>query len=142
MTCMVSVLTNKWILSKNIHKNKNNSNNNKTEYPGYNSQNSRRLTSQRAQVRIPQSHLRRRRKQSQVRGKEGPRWERGQGGEKGNMIRYSGWGGRNRTEALRLSRKNGNREPQEVGGGGTVISKMNSRPPSTFPLRKGLSKLY
>ena len=65
MTCMVSVLTNKWILSKNIHKNKNNSNNNKTEYPGYNSQNSRRLTSQRVQVRMFQSHLEGRRKQSQ-----------------------------------------------------------------------------
>ena len=32
------------------------------------------------------------------------------------MIKY--WGGGNRTEALRASRKNGNKQPQEVGGGG------------------------
>jgi hypothetical protein len=43
------------------------------------------------------------------RGREGPRWERGQEGEKGNMIRFW-WLGINRSEeALRVSRKNGNR---------------------------------
>ena len=49
--CMV---TNKWIFAKNC-----------TEFRGYNPQNSRRLTSQRNQMRIPQSHLGGRRKQSQ-----------------------------------------------------------------------------
>jgi hypothetical protein len=39
-----------------------------------------------------------------------------QGGEKGNMIRY--WGVRDTREARRDSRKNGNRQPQEVGGWG------------------------
>jgi hypothetical protein len=36
-------------------------------------------------------------------------------GEEGNMIRY--WVGGGRTEALRVSRKNGNRQPWEVEGG-------------------------
>jgi hypothetical protein len=40
------------------------------------------------------------------------------------MIRY--WVGWNRTEVLRASRKNGNREPREVGGGGTP--RMYQRP--------------
>jgi hypothetical protein len=31
------------------------------------------------------------------------------------MIKY--WGGGEQTEALRASRKNGNRQPWEVGGG-------------------------
>ena len=44
------------------------------------------------------------------RGKEEPEWKRGQLGEKENMIRYLGC----RTEALRASRKNGNRQPGEV----------------------------
>ena len=48
------VLTNKCILAKKS-----------TEYPGYNPQNSKRLTSQMAQVRVPQSHMGGRRKQSQ-----------------------------------------------------------------------------
>ena len=43
--------------------------------------------------------------------------ERGQGREGGNMIRYWGW---NRIESLRASRKNGNRQLWEVGGGGTL----------------------
>jgi hypothetical protein len=43
--------------------------------------------------------------------------ERRQGREGGHMIRY--WG-RNRTESLRASRKNGNRQPWEFGGGGTL----------------------
>jgi hypothetical protein len=50
------------------------------------------------------------------RGREGPGWEKRQGGEKENMIRYWRWG--DRSEALRASRKNGNRQPQEVGGRG------------------------
>jgi hypothetical protein len=37
----------------------------------------------------------------------------GIGRGRGSMIRYWGWG---RTEALRASRKNGNRQSQEVGG--------------------------
>ena len=45
----------------------------------------------------------------------GCRGRKGQGGEKGNRIRYS-WGGI-KSEALRASRKNGNRQAQEVGGG-------------------------
>ena len=45
-----------------------------TEYPGYNPQNSRRLTSQRAQVRMPQSHLGGRKKQSQEGERNGETW--------------------------------------------------------------------
>ena len=41
--------------------------------------------------------------------------EEEKGRKRGNMIRY--WEGRNRREALRVSRKNGNMQPQEVGGG-------------------------
>jgi hypothetical protein len=37
--------------------------------------------------------------------------------EEGKMIRY--WVGK-RTEALKASRKNGNRQLQEVGGGSTL----------------------
>jgi hypothetical protein len=47
------------------------------------------------------------------RGSEGPGWERGQGGEEGNMIRYLGARegvGEDRTEVLKASRKNGNRK--------------------------------
>jgi hypothetical protein len=42
--------------------------------------------------------------------KEGPWWESWQGWEKG----------KSRSEALRASRKNGNRQLQELGGGGTL----------------------
>ena len=45
------------------------------------------------------------------RGREGPGWERGRGGQKVNMNRYLGGGVE---KALRASRKNGNRQPQEV----------------------------
>jgi hypothetical protein len=38
----------------------------------------------------------------------------GQGGEEKNMIGYWGWGVK--TEALRASRKKGNRQPLKVGG--------------------------
>ena len=49
-----------------------------TEYTEYNPQNSRRLISQRAKVRMPQSHLGGIRKKSQEEGKrEKPGWERG-----------------------------------------------------------------
>jgi hypothetical protein len=41
------------------------------------------------------------------RGREGLRWERRHGGAKGNIIRSGGGG--NRSEALKDSRKNGNR---------------------------------
>jgi hypothetical protein len=41
---------------------------------------------------MPQSHLGRRRKQSLGQKEEGPGWKGGQGGEKGNLIRYSGRG--------------------------------------------------
>ena len=50
-------------------------------------------------------------------GKEEPGWKRGQGGKRGDMIRYLVG---ERTEALRASRKNGNRQTQEVGGRGTL----------------------
>jgi hypothetical protein len=73
---------------------------------------------------MPQSHLGERRKQSQV-GREGRTWEgkwmgegRGRGvGVEGNLIWY--WM-RKRTEALRASRKNGNQQPQEIRGWGTL----------------------
>jgi hypothetical protein len=46
---------------------------------------------------------------------EGPMWEKGQGGGRGNMIRY---GGGDRREALKASRMNGIRQlwEWEVGG--------------------------
>jgi hypothetical protein len=48
-------------------------------------------------------------------GRKGDR----KGREEGNIIRY--WvGGGERSEALRVSRKNGNRQPWEVGGRGTL----------------------
>jgi len=66
-----------------------------------------------------------RRKQLQEGGqREGPGWERGQGGEDGNMIRY--WVGET---GLRDNRKNGNRQ-QEIGGGGTL-----SNVPETSEIR-------
>ena len=51
-------------------------------------------------------------------GREGSGWERGQGEEEWKMIRY--WGGGGRNEALRASRKNGNRQPQDIVGGVTL----------------------
>jgi hypothetical protein len=61
---------------------------------------------------MPQSYLGGRRKQSQEGGKEKVLgWERGQGREEGNTIRYWGPG---KTEAMRFSRKNGNRQPLEI----------------------------
>jgi hypothetical protein len=52
-----------------------------TEYPGYITQNSRRLTSLRAQVKRPQFHLGRiiNNHRGEGRGMEELRWERGQG---------------------------------------------------------------
>jgi hypothetical protein len=63
------------------------------EYPGYSPQNTKRLTSQRAQVRTPQSHLRERRKQS---------W---------------GWGGKGGTW-VKMGTGRGRREHDQVLGGG------------------------
>jgi hypothetical protein len=68
-------------------------------------------------MRMPQYQLERRRKQSGGFREGGLDLERGQGREGGNMIKY--WG-RNRTEFLRASSKNGNRQLWEVGGGGTL----------------------
>ena len=53
------------------------------------------------------------------RRREVPRWERGQGVERENLIRYL-WVEENRNEALRASRKNRNRQPWEVGGRGML----------------------
>jgi hypothetical protein len=49
--------------------------------------------------------------------REGPGRERGQRGKEENMI----LGGVGRTEALRTSRKNGNRQPRKVGGWGHLL---------------------
>jgi hypothetical protein len=74
-------------ISKKTKQNKTKQNK-KPEYPRYSPQNSKRLTSRRALLRTPQSHLEGRRKQSQWGRREEPGWERGQGGEEGNMTRY------------------------------------------------------
>ena len=52
-------------------------------------------------------------------------WESGQGVKEGSMIRYGG--GEYRTGNLKTSRKNGSRQPQEVGRG-RGISRMYQRP--------------
>ena len=68
---------------------------------------------------MPQSHLEGRRKQSQERGwSEVPGWKSRQGGKEVNIISYWGW--EHRTEALRVSRRNGKSQPQEVGDGWTL----------------------
>jgi hypothetical protein len=36
------------------------------------------------------------------------------------MIRYWGQGGVDKSEVLKTSRKNGNTQPWEIGGGGTL----------------------
>jgi hypothetical protein len=81
-----------------------------TKYPRYSLQNLHRSTSWRAKARMLQAHLRGRRKQSQV-GRE-------RGRDLGANVEGSwsgiGWG--KRTEALRDSWKNGNRQPWEIGG--------------------------
>jgi hypothetical protein len=80
-------------------------------------------TSWNAQVRTPQFHLGERRKQSQVR-REGGTWrESGWGGgvEEGESGMWSGIGWGKRTEALRASRRNGNRLPQEIWGWGNPL---------------------
>jgi hypothetical protein len=66
---------------------------------------------------MPQSHLGRRRKQSQGQRRERPGRVRGHGGEKGNLIRCW-WGLGDRTEVMRASRMNGSRQPQGVGDEG------------------------
>jgi hypothetical protein len=66
-------------------------------------------------VRKPQTTWER--EESKWGGREGPRRESEWGGEGvewgGNLIRYLT---RARTKALRASRKNVNRQPQEIGG--------------------------
>lgn len=64
--------------------------------------------------KITQSHFKGRRKKS---------WGEGETGRgKGKDDDILGWG-QNRIEALKTNRKNGNRQPWEVGGGqGTVES--------------------
>jgi hypothetical protein len=91
-----------------------------TKYSGYNLKNLKSLTSQRAEVSRTQSHFRGRRKRHRKGelGGEGQEWERAHRGEEQNMIRY--WGKLNRIEVLRASRNNENRQPQEVGGRGTL----------------------
>jgi hypothetical protein len=68
---------------------------------------------------MPKSYLGGGRKQREDSGREEPGWERGQKGEKGNMIRY-GQGVGDRSEAMRASRKNGNRQPKVVGDEGIL----------------------
>jgi hypothetical protein len=88
------------------------------EYLRYNPQNSRRLTSRSTQVRrMPQSQLERRREQSWGRRKREHGGREDSEGKRGNMIRYCGG---NRSEALKDSRKNGIKQPREVGGGRTL----------------------
>ena len=54
---------------------------------------------------MPQSHLGGKKNSHRMgEGREGPGWERGQRGEERHMIRY--WE-REKTEALRVSRKKG-----------------------------------
>jgi hypothetical protein len=69
-----------------------------------------------------QSHLGRRRKQSQHGGGEGKEGPGGKGDREGKRGMWSGkgWGKGDRSEALRTSRKNGNRQSQEVVGGGRM----------------------
>jgi len=73
---------------------------------------------------MPESYVGGRRKQSQ--GAEGVRDKGGRGDWEVKRGTRSGIGGENRSEALRDRRMNGNRRPQEVGGGGP--SRMYQRP--------------
>jgi hypothetical protein len=57
-------------------------------------------------------------------GREGLEWERGQGREKGNMIRYSRE--RKRTESPRDSRKDSNLEGFEVRGPSRMFQKLGN----------------
>jgi hypothetical protein len=80
-----------------------------TEYSGYNPQNSRRLTSQRAQVRMPHSHLGGRRKQSQDgEEREGPGKESRQRSASGghNLVFHEGKGLKLRGPAERMETGN------------------------------------
>jgi len=73
-------------------------------------------------VRVPQSDLGGRRKQSQEGGGRGV-GGKGDREEKRGTLLGIGWMAdwvRNKTEVLRNSRKNGNRQPWELGGGGTL----------------------
>lgn len=70
------------------------------EYPGYNPQKSRRLTSRRAQMNMHQSHLGGRKKAvtgvwggvGGGEGREGPGWEREQRGKVGTWLGIGGTG--------------------------------------------------
>jgi hypothetical protein len=95
-----------------------------TEYLGYNPQNSRRLTSSRAQAKMPQSHLG---EDNNHRGqREGEAEGKGGGG---CVIRYgAGRGGRR--EALRASKIHGNMQPQG-GGSEETLQKV----PKTWEVR-------
>ena len=68
-------------------------------------------------MRAPQSHLGGRRKQSQDRG---GRDLGGKGDREKKRATSSGIGWGKKTEALRASRKNGNRQPQEIGDFGSL----------------------
>jgi hypothetical protein len=57
--------------------------------------------------------------------REGAEWERGQGGEKGNMIRDQGLG-REKSRLPEGSRKNGNRQHQDVGSRGDLQNVLES----------------
>ena len=81
------------------------------ECPRYSSQNSKRSTSWRAHVRMPQSYLGGRRKQPQV-GRERGTWEEKWMWDCGEGTWLSiGW-------VKETERKNQNRQPWEVGGCG------------------------
>ena len=95
--------TNKWVLAKE-----------NTEYPRYNPQNSRSLTSWRAQVKMLQSHLEGKRKQSwgEEGGREGLQWER-EGGGKGGI-----WAGINRRKQEWSQEGQQNEWKYSTSGGG------------------------
>jgi hypothetical protein len=90
------------------------------EHPVFILQNLKKLPSHKAQVRTPQSHFEGRRKKSQGGWgwEEGLKWGWGPGVLEKNMIRY--WVERKKTEALRYSRKNENRQLMEVWRWGTT----------------------
>jgi hypothetical protein len=91
-----------------------------TEYRRYSPHNSKMSTSWTAQVRIPQSHLGQRRKQSKVCRKGGTWKGMWNWGEVGGRGTWSGVEWRKRTKVLRSIRKNGNRQPQKTGGCGNT----------------------
>jgi hypothetical protein len=117
---------------KNKNKKKKPQNTKRTEYSRYSPQNSKRKTCWSVQERTPQSHLGERKKLSQM-GSDRVTWEGKwmvwDGSGRGRET-WSDIGGRKRTEALRVYKKNGNRQPQEIGGWGnpTPTLRMYQRP--------------